>query len=86
MNKCYVARVIDVKGAFLKGKFASEEEKLMLEVPQGFCWVYDKLGGEVEAKQKCGQAMSSEEVMKRAKEIFGEWSAKPVGEKLQLVQ
>jgi hypothetical protein len=36
MNKCYVARVIDVKGAFLKGKFASEKEKLMLEVPQGF--------------------------------------------------
>jgi hypothetical protein len=70
MNKCYVARVIDVKGVFLKGKFASEDEKLMLEVLQGFCWVYDKLCDEVEAKQKCGQAMLSEEVMKRAKVIF----------------
>jgi Reverse transcriptase (RNA-dependent DNA polymerase) len=85
MNRRYVARVIDVKGAFLKGKFASEGKKLMLEVPQGFCWIYSKLGDEVEARQKGGQAMLSEEVMKRAKEIFGEWSAKPVGEKLRLL-
>jgi hypothetical protein len=86
MNKCCVTRVINVKGAFLKGKFASEDEKLMLEVPQGFCWVYDKLGDEVEPQQKCRKAMLSEEVMKRAKAIFGEWIAKPFGEKLQLQQ
>jgi hypothetical protein len=32
MNPKYMARVIDVKGAFLKGKFANEDEMLMLEV------------------------------------------------------
>jgi hypothetical protein len=35
----FVARVIDIEGAFLKGKFASKDEVLLLEVPQGFKWV-----------------------------------------------
>jgi Reverse transcriptase (RNA-dependent DNA polymerase) len=38
----FVAQVIDIKGAFLKGKFASKDEVLLLEVPQGFKWVYKK--------------------------------------------
>jgi Reverse transcriptase (RNA-dependent DNA polymerase) len=32
----FVARIVDVKGAFLKGKFATDDEVLLLEVPQGF--------------------------------------------------
>jgi Reverse transcriptase (RNA-dependent DNA polymerase) len=30
----FVARIVDVKGAFLKGRLASKDEVLMLEVPQ----------------------------------------------------
>jgi hypothetical protein len=30
----YVGRVIDDKGAFLQGKFASKDEVLLLEVPK----------------------------------------------------
>jgi hypothetical protein len=70
MNTKFVARVIDVKGAFLKGKFAPEDEVLMLEVPQGFRWVYDKLGDEVEKQQTEGNPMEQQEVKDRAKEFF----------------
>jgi Reverse transcriptase (RNA-dependent DNA polymerase) len=35
----FVARIVDVKGAFLKGKFVSDNEVLLLEVPQGFRWI-----------------------------------------------
>jgi hypothetical protein len=61
MNPRYMARVIDVKGAFLKGKFATEDKMLMLEVLQGFRWVYDKLGDEVEGRRCTGQDMTKEE-------------------------
>jgi hypothetical protein len=37
-----------VKGAFLKGKLNTKNEVLMLEVPQGFRWIYDRLGNEME--------------------------------------
>jgi hypothetical protein len=86
MNKEYEARIIDVKGAFLKGKFASQDETLLLEVPQGFRWVYDKLGDEVEARSRAGNKMKDEEVMKRAQEIFQEWVVKPNGENVFLLK
>jgi hypothetical protein len=51
----YVAQVFDVKGAFLKGKFASKDEVLLLEVPQGFKWVYDKIGDKIEQAHLSGK-------------------------------
>ena len=45
--------MIDVKGAFLKDRFNKNNEELLLEVPQWFRWVYDKLGDEVKrAKER----------------------------------
>jgi hypothetical protein len=32
----FMARIVDVKGAFLKGRLVSKDEVLLLEVPQGF--------------------------------------------------
>jgi hypothetical protein len=75
-----------VKGAFLKGKFSSSDEVLLLEVPQGFRWVYNKLGDEMEMKQKAGDDMQHEAVMERAKEIFKEWTAKSPGDKIKLLK
>jgi hypothetical protein len=72
MNVDYGARILDVKGAFLKGRFSSPDKVLLLEVPQGFRWVYDKLGKEMEKRNNVGQTMAKEEVMKRTKEIFQE--------------
>lgn len=86
MHREYEARAIDVKGAFLKGKFASKDETLLLEVPHDFRWVYDKLGEEVEARSRAGNKMTDEEVMKRAQEIFQEWVVKPNGEKVILLK
>ena len=42
MNLEWVARVIDVEGEFLQGKFVDEEE-LYIRVPNGFkeCYDYD---------------------------------------------
>jgi hypothetical protein len=85
MNTKFVARVIDVKGAFLKGKFVSEDEVLMLEVPQGFRWLYDKLGDEVEKRQTEGNPMEQQEVKDWAKEIFQLWMNKTIGEKVMLL-
>jgi hypothetical protein len=47
MNICWTAKVLDVKGAFLKGKFDAQEKPMGLEVPQGFLWVYLQLGEEM---------------------------------------
>jgi hypothetical protein len=86
MNRSYVARIIDVKGAFLKGKFASNDETLVLEVPQGFRWVYDKLEDEMDQRKIKGDAMDQTEVMSRTKEIFNEWDGKSIGEKVKLLK
>jgi hypothetical protein len=48
MHPTYVAQILDVKEAFLKGNFPSPDEVLLLEVPQGLRRVYDKLGDEME--------------------------------------
>jgi Reverse transcriptase (RNA-dependent DNA polymerase) len=82
----FVARVIDVKGAFLKGKFASKDEVLLLEVPQGFKWVYDKVGEEMEMQEMNGEDMSEEAIKLRTKEIFQEWLSKSTGEKLKILR
>jgi Reverse transcriptase (RNA-dependent DNA polymerase) len=77
----FVARIVDVKGAFLKGRFASNDEVLMLEVPQGFRWIYDKLGEIMADRKHQGQEMTAKETMKEAKVIFQEWLDKSIGEK-----
>jgi hypothetical protein len=86
MTVAYVARIIDVKGAFLKGRFSSPDEVLMLEVPQGFRWVYDKLGEKMDKRKKVSQPMSTEEVKQRTKEIFQEWMEIPLSERLTLLK
>jgi hypothetical protein len=43
---------------------------LLLEVPQGFRWIYDRLGNTMADRKTQGQEMTSEETMKEAKEIF----------------
>jgi hypothetical protein len=82
----FVARIVDVKGAFLKGRLVSKDEVLLLEVPQGFRWVYDRLGEEMQAKQRKQEEMGPEETMKRAQLIFQCWMDKPIGEKLQILR
>jgi Reverse transcriptase (RNA-dependent DNA polymerase) len=82
----FVAWVIDVKGAFLKGKFASKDEVLLLEVPQGFKWVYDKVGEEMERTQVNDNSMNEETIKQRTKEIFQEWLLKSTGEKLKILR
>jgi Reverse transcriptase (RNA-dependent DNA polymerase) len=77
---------LDVKGAFLKGRFASPDEVLMLEVPQGFRWVYDKLGEEMEQRYRASHPMTKEEVKERTKEIFKEWTEIPLSERLRLLK
>jgi Reverse transcriptase (RNA-dependent DNA polymerase) len=86
MNVDYGARILDVKGAFLKGRFSSPDEVLLLEVPQGFRWVYDKLGEEMEMHKNAGQPMEREEVMIRTKEIFKEWMMMQLGERLKILK
>lgn len=81
-----MGRVIDVRGAFLKGLLNSEKETLTLEVPQGFRWVYDKLGDEMELRKAKGEPMKEEETMMRAKEIYKEWLSKPLMEKLAILR
>jgi hypothetical protein len=39
----FVVQIVDAKGAFLKGTFVSDNKVLLLEVPQGFRWIYDRL-------------------------------------------
>jgi hypothetical protein len=41
----FLAWIVNAKGTFLKGKFTSKDEVLLLEVPR---WIYDKLGEEME--------------------------------------
>jgi hypothetical protein len=82
----FVARIVDVKGAFLKGRLASKDEVLMLEVLQGFRWIYDRLGEEMEEMQRECEEMGPEETMKQAKLIFQCWMDKPIGEKLQILR
>jgi hypothetical protein len=86
MNVAYVARIINVKGAFLKGRFSSPTKVLMLEVPQGFRWVYNKMGEEMDQCKKESQPMSTEEVKQRTKEIFQEWMEIPLSERLILLK
>jgi hypothetical protein len=81
MRTDFRARVIDVKGAFLKGKLNTKNEVLMLKVPQGFCWIYDRLGYEMESRKQAGNAMTKSKTVDRAKEIFKEWLEKDVGRK-----
>jgi hypothetical protein len=73
--------VIDVKGVFLKGKLNTKKEVLMLEVPQGFCWIYDRLGNEMESRKRTRNAMTKSKTVERAKEIFKKWLEKDVSEK-----
>jgi Reverse transcriptase (RNA-dependent DNA polymerase) len=82
----FVARIVDVKGAFLKGRFASNDEVLMLEVPQGFRWIYDKLGDTMTDRKHQGQVMTADDTIKEAKVIFQEWLNKSIGEKHQILK
>jgi hypothetical protein len=81
MSTNFVAQIVDVKGAFLKGRFASDDEVLMLEVPQGFRWIYDKLGNTMIDRKAQGHDMTTKETMEKAKEIFQEWQNKTISEK-----
>jgi hypothetical protein len=67
-------------GAFLMGKFNAK-----LEIPQGFCWIYNKLGDEMKLRDHEDKPMNEEEIMLEAKEIFQEWIDKNTEEKLQLL-
>jgi hypothetical protein len=78
----FVARIADVKGAFVRGKLVSKNEVLMLEVPQLFRWIYDRLVEEMEEMQRKNEEMGPEDITERAKEIFQNWMDKPIGEKL----
>jgi Reverse transcriptase (RNA-dependent DNA polymerase) len=75
-----------MKGAFLKGRFTSDDEVLMLEVPQGFRWVYDKLGDTMIDRKAQGHDMTTKETMEKAKEIFQEWQSKTIGEKHHILK
>jgi hypothetical protein len=59
---------------------------ILLEVPQGFRWIYDQLGNDMEERKNQGQTMTSEETMKQAKEIFQEWQQKLLQEKLSILK
>jgi hypothetical protein len=59
---------------------------LLLEVPQGFNWVYDKVGEEMERQQVNKDSMSKETIKLRTKEIFQEWLLKSTGEKLKILR
>jgi Reverse transcriptase (RNA-dependent DNA polymerase) len=86
MRMDFRTRVIDVKGAFLKGKLDTKNEVLMLEVLQGFHWIYDRLGNEMESRRDAGNAMTKSETVDRAKEIFKEWLEKDMGEKVRIMK
>ena len=44
---CWTMYLIDVCGAFLKGNFKEHEEKVFMEVPQGFKHIYKQVGRNV---------------------------------------
>ena len=80
------SRVLDVKGAFLKGKFVEGDKPMALEVPQGFIWVYTELGEEMKAMKDLGRSMTQEEVKARLRELFEKWKAKPIHERIRLLR
>ena len=57
-------QMLDVKRAFLKGKFMEDQEQVYLEVPQGFEHIYEQIGQELEA----GEIQEGKE-LERAMEI-----------------
>ena len=79
-------RLLDVKGAFLKGKFEARDKPMALEVPQGFLWVYLILGEEMKARKDLGRAMSQDEVRRRLIELQEIWKRKPVAERVKLLK
>jgi hypothetical protein len=58
---------------------------LLLEVPQGFKWVYNKISDEMEKAQLNGRSMGDEEVKQQTKEIFKESLIKSHGGKLKVL-
>jgi hypothetical protein len=86
MNICWIAKVLDVKGAFLKGKFEAEDKPMALEVPQGFLWIYLQLGEEMEKGKEQGNTMSEIAVKERMKELLHEWRNKPAKERVQILK
>ena len=64
----WYSHLLDVKGAFLKGRFGPNEEKVMMEVPQGFQHIYEELWDEIKDK-----SYSDEQVMAKLREICDKW-------------
>ena len=58
--------LVDVCGAFLKGNFKEHEEKVFMEVPQGFKHIYEQVGkecleGQIQEKEMAERAMELHE-------------------------
>jgi len=56
--------MMDIKGAFLKGRYKENEKKVVLEVPQGFRHMYSELGREM-----LNKTMTVEELKQRMIEL-----------------
>ena len=69
---CWTMHLIDVCGAFLKGNFKEYEEKVLMEVPQGFKHIYEQVG-----KECLEGHITEEEMADRAMELHQEWMQNP---------
>ena len=64
--------MVDLCGAFLKGNFKKHEEKVFMEVPQGFKHIYKQV------RKECQEGhISKEEMAGRALELHEEWMQRP---------